>query len=233
MVYPTAQGVWGLRFLWDHFSERQVFAAAHRTTWVDQFFFCLLGGYSIPYELNKSAFNVLKNKGCFRPDLEWENSELIMNSLVKELATPQFAPLKKNGEFRSYRFPNSKANVICQAGNWLKASCDFNIEQLIEKDPRRSRDKFLRCPGIGYKTASWFLRNIGFGQNLAILDVHICRTLKEFQIIPSNLNVPSDYLLIEKIYCETCVEIGARADSLDLILWEWARGGASDKRQSQ
>lgn len=233
MIDPSAPGVWGLRFLWNHYRDKQEFSPAAQTTWLDQFFFCLLGGYSIPFELNESAFHVLKAKGFFKPVLDWESTDQLTHQLVKELSSPQFSPKRKNGDYRTYRFPQTKARVIVQAGKWLKTSCNFNINQLLVDDPRISREIFLECPGVGYKTASWFLRNIGFGTNLAILDVHICRTLKDFQIIPLKLDVPTDYLEIEEIFCETCAEIGAKVDSMDLILWEWARGGVSDRKRYQ
>jgi len=234
MIDPSSPGVWGLRFLWNHYSVKQTFFPAEQSTWIDQFFFCLLGGYSITFELNQSAFNVLKKKGYFQPDLDWDYPDHIICQLEDELSIPQFNPKrKKDGDYRSYRFPMTKAKVIGQAGRWLKESCNFEINKLLRDNSRKSRELFLECPGVGYKTASWFLRNIGFGQDLAILDVHICRILKEFQIIPFKFNIPTDYLTIEELFRETCSEIGARVDSMDLILWEWSRGRKSDRTRYQ
>jgi thermostable 8-oxoguanine DNA glycosylase len=47
------------------------------------------------------------------------------------------------------------------------------------------------CKGHGYKEAGHFLRNIGFDQDLAILDRHILKNLKKLGVIDS---VPVDPL---------------------------------------
>jgi thermostable 8-oxoguanine DNA glycosylase len=193
---------------------------------LDEFFFCLLGGFSIPFELNKSAFSILKEKGYFDSQLPWEEEGKISQELSKELRTPQFLPRRLDGGLRSYRFPNKKALIIASAGRWLKNGCAFKLSCLFEgnDDSKGKRNVLLQCPGFGYKSASWFLRNIGMGDNLAILDVHIFNTLQEFRIIPVELDISSDYLEIEDIYCCVCDQIGADPQIMDLIVWSWKRG---------
>jgi N-glycosylase/DNA lyase len=75
--------------------------------------------------------------------------------------------------------------------------------------------------GLGMKEASHFLRNIGLGGELAILDRHILRNLAEYGIIDEVPKVLSrkTYLGIEeKMRCFSR-SIGIPMDELDLLLW--------------
>jgi N-glycosylase/DNA lyase len=223
MELPSAHGVEALRFLWEQHSKDFRIATTPRDRWIDEFFFCMLGGFGISYELNKSAYEVLKAKGLFEPSLYELESTPLQLLLEAELSTSQFKPLKKNGSLRKYRFFRSKANTIAEAGRWLFQSCRFSIEALLTSNSHYNRDQFLKCPGIGYKTASWFLRNIGVGQDLAILDTHVVRVLIELEIISKDFSLPRDYLEIEYIFLNVCNSINAPIEIMDLIIWNWDR----------
>jgi N-glycosylase/DNA lyase len=78
-----------------------------------------------------------------------------------------------------------------------------------------------KIKGIGYKEASHFLRNIGLGEKMAILDRHILKNLKNYGLIkeiPKTLT-RGKYLKIEKKYIEFSKKLNIRPDELDLILW--------------
>lgn len=75
--------------------------------------------------------------------------------------------------------------------------------------------------GLGYKEASHFLRNIGFGEKIAILDRHILRNLKEIGIIeeiPKSLS-RAKYTQIEKNMIEFSKQTDIPLSHLDLLLW--------------
>jgi N-glycosylase/DNA lyase len=75
--------------------------------------------------------------------------------------------------------------------------------------------------GLGYKEASHFLRNMGFGESIAILDRHILRNLHLLSVIegiPESLSRVK-YLLIEKKMAEFAKEINIPLAHLDLLLW--------------
>jgi N-glycosylase/DNA lyase len=228
---PAPHGLTALKFLWDQCKHTSPLVSAPEEIWLDEFFFCLLGGYSISFELNSSAFDVIKKKGCFEPSVYRDHTDWLEDKLESELKTRQFNPLCKDGSFRAYRFPKSKAKTLVKAGQWLLRTCDFCLSDLLDSTSKKNREILLECPGVGYKTASWFLRNIGQGNGLAILDIHIYRVLKDFAIIPPTLTVESDYLEIEGFFCNACDAIGARIESMDLILWTWARGDVYDRRR--
>ncbi len=75
--------------------------------------------------------------------------------------------------------------------------------------------------GLGWKEASHFLRNIGHGAQLAILDRHILRNLQRLGIIdqvPGSLS-RARYLEIEERMRHFCMGVGIPLNHLDLLLW--------------
>ena len=75
--------------------------------------------------------------------------------------------------------------------------------------------------GMSYKEASHFLRNVGFGQELAILDRHILKNLAVLDVIkevPKTVT-PKLYKEIEEKLKEYCKEIDIPMENIDLLLW--------------
>ena len=75
--------------------------------------------------------------------------------------------------------------------------------------------------GLGYKEASHFLRNIGLGGDLAILDRHILKNLALLGVIDEVPASPSKkmYLEIEKKMIDFSREAKIPMSHLDLLLW--------------
>ena len=100
------------------------------------------------------------------------------------------------------RFKNKKAGYIIGAKEIFYLNDKFSIKKVIKSLPDNisARTFFVnKIKGIGFKEASHFLRNIGFGQNIAILDRHILKNLMKYNIIdtiPNNLS-EKKYLEIE------------------------------------
>ncbi|MFW6029351.1 MAG: N-glycosylase/DNA lyase [Halanaerobiales bacterium] len=108
-------------------------------------------------------------------------------------------------ENREKFYPNTKIKLM-----------DYLNDNIITARENLKRD----VKGWGYKEASHFLRNIGFGDEIAILDRHILRTLIGEGVIkemPSNLG--RDYLLVEKKMLNYCHEVGIEPDAMDLVMW--------------
>jgi N-glycosylase/DNA lyase len=79
--------------------------------------------------------------------------------------------------------------------------------------------------GWGYKEASHFLRNIGYGEEICILDRHILRCLEEHEVIdsiPKNLN--SSYMEIEQKMLEFSRQLGIPNAAMDLLFWYTQKG---------
>ena len=94
-------------------------------------------------------------------------------------------------------------------------------------DPRAARRWLVEnVKGMGYKEASHFLRNIGCGGGLAILDTHILKNLVYYKVIkkiPSSMN-PSLYLSIEKRMMRFSRRIGIPMEAMDLLFWSQETG---------
>jgi N-glycosylase/DNA lyase len=75
--------------------------------------------------------------------------------------------------------------------------------------------------GIGYKEASHFLRNIGLGDDIAILDRHILRnmhSLRLIDVIPNSIS-PGLYQDIERRLRVYSNKIAIPLGHLDFVLW--------------
>lgn len=185
--------------------------------------FCLLGGHGIKYELALSATEVLVERGvlgrCTR------SGDRLQRWLQDLLGRPWYRPTKLDGEGRRYRYPKRKAFLLRQADDWLREHArDGLLERLTTIDDEVERRAWLcGCPGVGPKTASWLLRNIGLGDGLAILDVHLLRAL-EATGRAGEWRLPKHYLELENAFLQWSASLAAQPAAFDLFLWEYQRG---------
>ena len=187
----------------------------------DELLFCLLGGFGITYELGRSASSTITQ---LRPFSDGWNDEKLFEALLSEFMCPQFEPRRRDGSFRRYRFPKHKASVIVRARQWVRSHAPLD-EHLLQLDIPKDRRRFLsECPGVGFKTASWLLRNLGLGGELAILDVHVLRALMNAKRIPDVIRIPKDYEMAEEAFLAWCQELEAPCAAFDLFVWHWQRG---------
>ena len=187
----------------------------------DELLFCLLGGFGITYEHGQSASSTVRQLRPFSGD--WENEDLF-EEIVAILTCRQFEPRRRDGSFRRYRFPKRKASAIVKARHW--ALCHAPLYDRLHQLPGpRDRRRFLsQCPGLGFKTASWLLRNLGLGSELAIIDVHVLRALVMAKRIPNDVRIPRDYEIAEEAFLAWCDELDAPSAAFDLFVWHWQRG---------
>ena len=101
----------------------------------------------------------------------------------------------------------------------------------LEDTPLELRDWLVEnIKGYGYKEASHFLRNIGLGEQLAILDVHILRELSENGLISKDEKMkglsPKLYLETEKTFVGLAKKLGLKPAELDIAVWLARSGNA-------
>lgn len=117
-----------------------------------------------------------------------------------------------------YRYPNTRAKYIVEARKY----CEDVWRIVNEYDDPTMMRRWLadNVPGIGFKEASHFLRNIGF-KNLAIIDKHVLRVLHRYGYIRSISQTLSRarYLEIEKTLSKIAGELSISLAELDLYLW--------------
>jgi len=187
--------------------------------------FCLLGGFGVTYELCRSATASIATLRPFSS--VWDDDDLF-RTLSSMLAQARFEPRRSNGSLRRYRFPNRKASLLVEARQWLARYSPLG--DLLESLPTAIARRHLLCdcPGFGLKTASWLLRNLGLGGDLAIIDVHLIRALSDAGRI-GDVRMPRDYELAERAFLHWCHELDAPAVAFDLFVWEWQRGNYHPK----
>ncbi len=122
------------------------------------------------------------------------------------------------------RFHNTKAKNIIEAKKVFTKGGSISIKPAIAqfKDPEDAREWLVSSiKGMGYKEASHFLRNIGMGEDLAILDRHILKNLKQHCVIseiPTSLS-SKRYLEIEGKMRNFAENVKIPMSHLDLLLW--------------
>jgi N-glycosylase/DNA lyase len=126
------------------------------------------------------------------------------------------------------RFPNNKARFIVETRTLFCPGRSLKIKDKINtRDIPATRDWLVKnVKGIGYKEASHFLRNIGLGKGLAILDVHILKNMVKYGVIK---DVPKSvskaiYLKLEGKLEKFSHRIGIPMEELDLLFWSMETG---------
>ena len=127
-------------------------------------------------------------------------------------------------KLKKVRFKNNKAKYILKARKLFTKDGKIQIKSIISRFSKNTEAReYLvhNVKGMGYKEASHFLRNIGFGENLAILDRHILKNLRLLRVIdkiPSSLSKKT-YLEIEQQMIKFTKNIKIPMEHLDLVLW--------------
>lgn len=124
-------------------------------------------------------------------------------------------------ELIGIRFNERKAEYICLARKMFSTR---SMRVILEgfSSPFAAREWLVQnVKGLGYKEASHFLRNIGLGEELSILDRHILKNLLLLGVIeeiPSSISKKT-YLEIEKKMTAFSEQVGIPMGHLDLLLW--------------
>lgn len=180
--------------------------------------FCLLSG-NVAYELVKSTVNVLEQKGFL--DYRWIITEKESQHRIFDLFNgSNFEPKKKNGELRKYRYPKKRSQEIAKAAKIIYSKS--SIKELLDKPISEVEARnFLakNIPGLGIKESSHFLRNIGYSNSLAIIDVHVLNFLKQNRFVTWD-----NSSLTTKKYCklEIILQNLAEFHNLDLAIFDLA-----------
>lgn len=126
------------------------------------------------------------------------------------------------------RFKNNKAIYIVKAREQFGKSGKIDVRTVLDQYKSATEKRnFLETniTGYGLKEASHFIRNVGFVEDVAILDRHILRCLNELNVIneiPKSLT-KSLYLEIEQRMKDFSDKIKIPLGHLDLVFWYKAK----------
>lgn len=180
------------RDIWENGSEQVIFA---------ELIFCILTPQS-------------RAKSCWRAVEGLLDKGLLLRGAKRDISR----------QLSGVRFHNKKAEYIIEARKKFWGDGKLYIRDRISqfRDADEAREWLVRnIKGIGYKEASHFLRNIGWGENLAILDRHILKNLKLLGVIeeiPDTLS-RKKYFEIEKNMKDFARNIKIPLSRLDLAMW--------------
>jgi N-glycosylase/DNA lyase len=132
-------------------------------------------------------------------------------------------------ELSNVRFKERKASYIVSARKQFTKDGQLSIRSTLEvfSDPFAAREWLVEnIKGLGYKEAGHFLRNVGLGEDLAILDRHILKNLVLLGVIdeiPKSLT-KKRYLDIEQRMVAFSNETKIPMGHLDMVLWSKETG---------
>lgn len=155
-----------------------------------------------------------KAKSCWDAIVKLKEQELLLKGNTEQI---------KRG-LTCVRFKNKKADYVVRARKLFVKDGRVSIKPLLNMfaDIYECREWLVKnIDGLGYKESSHFLRNIGFGEKIAILDRHILRNLKEIgiiEVIPESMS-RTKYLQIEAKMKDFARQIDIPISHLDLLLW--------------
>lgn len=200
--------------------------------------------------LHESKKNKIKERLSEFGDVMNQSDKRVFAELCFCICTPQskakvcdkvISELEKNNvlfkgnreQIRSYmygvRFPENKTKFIIGARNLFSINNEIKIKDKIRsfEDIKALREWIVNnVKGLGWKESSHFLRNIGLGEDFAILDIHIQKNLERLEVIDKykpNLS-KKEYLEIEDKMRKFSKKIGIPLNELDLLLWSKETG---------
>lgn len=150
------------------------------------------------------------------PQMTFEKAEKAMAKLTSNSVLRNrervLAVLQKNG----VRFTNKVDWLVKTVGR------ERELQRLLEETDDYRLRELLRgsFKGIGLKEASHFLRDLGRGERMAILDVWVLRGMKKagrIDEVPRSL-WPAKYYRLEKVYLKWADDLGVPPKHLDRLL---------------
>jgi N-glycosylase/DNA lyase len=171
------------------------------------------------------------------PQNPFENCQAALSQLLnKDILFTQDESVISFFLLKNIRFHNNKAKYIVQArAKLFDEGCEHEISGLVKKllsmRPTDARNYLweINIRGIGMKECSHFVRNIGQGDDVAILDSHITRLLFELGVINEiPRSITNHYIEIENKMRSWSKRLGLSLGEMDILLWSEDTGEISN-----
>jgi len=179
----------------------------------------------------KSVWNEADEKRLFQelafclltPQSKAENAWKTIIKLTENNKLFEATTSSISNDLNLVRFKNNKASYVVEAREMFFNNSTGIRETLSEFTSVYEKRKWLNnsIKGFGLKESSHFLRNIGFVEDIAILDRHILKNLKKFNVINEiPKSIPEKkYFQIESQMKKFSNEIRIPLGHLDFIFW--------------
>jgi N-glycosylase/DNA lyase len=160
----------------------------------------------------------------FTPQSKAKSCWSAVNTLISKKLLLEGTKTDIAKELNHVRFHNNKAGYVVLAREQFSKNGKISIKPVIESfnNVFEARQWLVKnVKGLGFKEASHFLRNVGFGDKITILDRHILKNLKIFGVIkqvPPTIT-KNIYMKIEKKMIAFSRRIRIPLSHLDLLFW--------------
>lgn len=183
---------------------------------------CILGSRVI-YETSKECMIQLQSEDALKTSKIIREPQAAKNQISKELSKPIYPPFSNN-EGRKYPFPKSKSDYIIRTCQEIYVNNSTTLKGILceGKDEKTVREILIKlCIGIGPKQASLFLRNVGYSENIAILDSHVLRYMDFLGLRDKKNNIYTlkQYTEHESVLLSYANSLNKKMSTLDLAIW--------------
>jgi N-glycosylase/DNA lyase len=176
---------------------------------------CILGS-RVKFEHAQSAANQLLLSGLLEINNFTSNSGCHEPKIRALLSTPIYPSINYPRKKIKYRYYRLRASHICRTAKMIYESGHCIKDLLLSSTSSFiARERIVEMTvGIGMKQSSLFLRNIGFSNDLAILDVHV---INYMNLIGLNL-INYESIKSRKMYENTESKLRLYAKTMGLAL---------------
>lgn len=202
--------------------ERKDYTCMSEQDLIFELLICILGS-GVRYELGLAYASAVKSALLPRRLKKRMNSNERAYSIEGMLNSPAYSSI--NGKtYSRYRYPKRAAKHIaesfCNIEQKYGSLKDMVAEMNAPSDLRR--ELICLCPGIGPKQSSHYVKNIGFTDNVAILDRHILNYLKltdGVDICPKQVSKIDKYEEIEQKFIDKASKFNHAISVVDQSMW--------------
>lgn len=131
------------------------------------------------------------------------------------------------------QYADDKAGYIVENRSFLSQptledpEAGLKLSEKLDKDPEKARKWIVgNIKGLSWKGASHFLRNIGRGEDFAIISSHIVGKMHQLGLVeePELAKNEEEYLEYERKLQDFSEEVKIPLEELDLVLWSMKTG---------
>lgn len=197
---------------WVRMTEREL---------VHELSLCILGS-GVRYEMAVSYATAITSSKCLNK--RSLNNSVRLERDISSILNGEVESYWGGKSYKRYRYPNIRASYIFKS--YYNITREFgSLRRLLSGgcSPSEIRRAIVRkCPGIGPKQASHFLKNVGYSDELAVLDRHIVKYMelaKSASVSIYQLGRLDKYEDVESQYIDAVKDFKYSIAIIDQAMW--------------